>query len=128
MTTANSTTDGATNTKEIIKALGGNGTSANYIARWPVRVVDGGFEDWYLGAVTDYEIFHATRNQSKTLFDQAISRFKGTVINESTHTVFWTSTNINKTVASVYDLRRVDFITTGTKIYGCYGLAFRDVK
>jgi hypothetical protein len=128
VTTANSTTDGPTNTKEIIKALGGNGTSANYIARWPIRIVDGGFEDWYLGAVADYEILHATRNQNKTLFDQAVSRFNGTVINESTHTVFWTSTNINKTIASVYDLRRVDFITTGTKIYGCYGLAFRDIK
>src|SRR5690606_29562985 len=55
---ANSDTDGAANTTAIISALGGPGTSDNFIARWAIRVRDGGYSDWYLGAQRDYEYFH----------------------------------------------------------------------
>jgi len=128
VSTANSDVDGKTNTQEIIKALGGIGTSANYIARWPVRITAGGYADWYLGASADYELFHQVRSANITVFDQAVVAFGGEALVEGTHNVFWTSTNINAQQAKVYDVRRTDVITTGTKIYGCYGLAFRNIN
>src|SRR5690606_21942947 len=82
VSTANSDVDGKTNTQEIIKALGGIGTSANYIARWPVRITAGGYADWYLGASADYELFHQVRSANITVFDQAVVAFGGEALVE----------------------------------------------
>lgn len=126
VTTAMSETDGLTNTNEIIKALGGIGTSANYIARWPIRLTYGGFTNWYLALPQDYLDFYELYQQDKTLFNQKMTSLGGSAFVEATHTTFWTSVNINATQAKMFDMRYgYDGVAPGTKVYGCYGLAFR---
>src|SRR5690606_22398305 len=58
VTAANSDTDGASNTAAINSALVGIGTSPNVFERWAVRVREGEYADWYLGALQDYEYVH----------------------------------------------------------------------
>lgn len=129
VTTANSETDGATNTAEIIKALGGPGTTAGFIARWAIRVKSGGYTDWYLGVGSEYMAFNTLWKQDKAYFNDLMITYGGEdqKIIEGTHNVFWTSTNINKTQARAYDMRNGGTITAGTKIYGCHGFAFRKI-
>jgi len=134
VTGANSETDGKANTAAIITALGGPGTSDNYMARWAIRVRNGGYSDWYLGAVRDYDYFHeawapynlnniSDRNQ----VNQKIAELGGNIVLGSDgQNQFWTSTNVNTTQARVYDVRYTPWISAGTKIYGLYGMAFRD--
>lgn len=124
VTTAMSETDGLSNTNEIIKALGGIGSSANYIARWPVRLTYGGYSDWYLGLPNEYLEFYTLYKQDKTLFNQKMTSFGGTAFIDGTQNTFWTSVNINASQAKMFDIR-YGSIAPGTKIYGCYGLAFR---
>ncbi|NGM90928.1 hypothetical protein G5B35_26855, partial [Parapusillimonas sp. SGNA-6] len=119
----------------IISALGGPGTSANYIARWAIRVRDGGYSDWYLGALRDYEYFHQAwaplvpNNASHVAtINQKISGFGGNIKLQDTHNLFWTSTNISTTHAKAYDVRYNPPYTTGQKVYGARGLAFRDFQ
>mgnify|MGYP001256898803 CR=1 FL=1 len=135
VTAASSDTDGAANTAAIISALGGPGTSANYIARWAIRVRDGGYSDWYLGALRDYEYFHQAwaplvpNNASHVAtINQKISGFGGNIKLQDTHNLFWTSTNISTTHAKAYDVRYNPPYTTGQKVYGARGLAFRDFQ
>lgn len=130
---ANSDTDGAANTTAIISALGGPGTSDNYIARWAIRVRDGGYSDWYLGAQRDYEYFHnawqpllPNSAEGATAINQIIADYGGNIKLRDTHNLFWTSTNISATHAKAYDVRYNPPYTTGQKIYGARGLAFRD--
>lgn len=135
VTAANSDTDGAANTTAIISALGGPGTSDNYIARWAIRVRDGGYSDWYLGALRDYEYFHAAwaplapnSENDALVINQKIANFGGNIKLRDTHNLFWTSTNISATHAKAYDVRYNPPYTTGQKIYGARGLAFRDFQ
>ena len=147
VTAASSDTDGTANTAAIINALGGVGTSANYIARWAIRVRDGGYSDWYLGALQDYEYFHQTWAPSpfspnstataapygdaayeaaRIAFNNKIASYGGNIKLRDTHNLFWTSTNISTTHAKAYDVRYSTPYTTGQKIYGARGLAFRN--
>lgn len=133
VTAANSDTDGASNTAAIISALGGIGTSPNFIARWAVRVRDGGYADWYLGALQDYEYFHdawepvrPNREGDAAAISQYIAHYGGNIKLRDTHNLFWTSTNISATHAKAYDVRLGTPWTTGQKIYGARGLAFRN--
>lgn len=130
---ANSDTDGAANTTAIISALGGPGTSDNFIARWAIRVRDGGYSDWYLGAQRDYEYFHnawlpflPNSAEGAKAINQIIANYGGNIKLRDTHNLFWTSTNISATHAKAYDVRYNPPYTTGQKIYGARGLAFRD--
>ena len=125
VTTAMSTTDGATNTAEIIKALGGPGTTSGYIARWAIRVRNGGYADWYLGVANEYMAFNSLWQQDNSLFNQKMNAYGGVTFVAGTHNMFWTSENISATQARAFDIRNGGLIVPGTKVYGCYGLAFR---
>lgn len=122
---ANSETDGAANTEAIIDALYGPGKSATDMARWAIRVRDGGYDDWYLGAAHDYEIISELRRQNETFFDGMFLKYGGDAFTPNT---YWTSTNVSATKAKMYDKRYYPSITTGTKVYGANGLAFRDIQ
>lgn len=133
VTAASSETDGAANTAAIISALGGTGTSANYIARWAIRVQDGGYSDWYLGALRDYEYFHdawgsllPNTTAGAAEISQKIANYGGNIKLQDTHNLFWTSTNIDAATARAYDVRNVPPWTSGQKIFGARALAFRD--
>lgn len=133
VTVASSDTEGKSNTDAIISALGGIGATPNFIARWAIRVQDGGYSDWYLGAQRDYEHFHAAwmplvpnRANDATTINQRIEALGGDIKLLDTHNLFWTSTNISATHAKAYDVRLGTPWTTGQKIYGARGLAFRD--
>lgn len=133
VTAASSDTDGAANTAAIISALGGAGTSANYIARWAIRVQDGGYSDWYLGALRDYEYFHdawgsllPNTTAGAAEINQKIASYGGNIKLRDTHNLFWTSTNVSATTTKAYDVRYNPPWTTGQKIYGARALAFRD--
>lgn len=133
VTAATSDTDGASNTTAIISALGGAGVSPNFIARWAIRVQDGGHSDWYLGAQRDYEYFHTAwtplvpnRAGDAPSINQQIADFGGNIKLLDTHNLFWTSTNISATNAKAYDVRLSAPWTSGQKIYGARALAFRD--
>ncbi|GEM_PF-1031100 len=133
VTGANSETDGKTNTAAIIAALGGPGTTDTYIARWAIRVRDGGYSDWYLGAVQDYNYFHAlwapNNTSDRDQINQKIAELGGNIVLGSTvQNQFWTSTNVNKDQARIYDVRYNPWIGNGTKIYGLMGMAFRDFQ
>ncbi len=123
---ANSDTNGAANTAAIITALGGPGTTNSDIARWAIRVREGGYGDWYLGAVLDYHYFHALWSPNKRdLLNARIAQLGGDIVLGTTNQ-FWTSTNINKDQAKTYHAGLADPISTGTKIYGLRGMAYRN--
>lgn len=128
VTTAMSTTDGAKNTAEIIKALGGPGTTAGFIARWAIRVRSGGYSDWYLALASEYTAFNTLWVANPTLLNQKLNDYGGITLIEGTHNIFWTSENMNATQARAYDTRNGGAIVPGTKVYGCYGMAFRKIN
>jgi hypothetical protein len=131
VTEATSATDGASNTTAIINALGGIGTSANYIARWAIRVKSGGYTDWYLPVATEYLAFYALFSQNKEAFNDLMESLGGQrfIYGQASgnHRNFWTSENMNNTQArmAVMEGSSAGTIAAGTKIYGCFGLAFR---
>ncbi|HBC29957.1 MAG: PL29 family lyase N-terminal domain-containing protein [Candidatus Dojkabacteria bacterium] len=131
VTEAMSTTDGASNTTAIINALGGIGTSANYIARWAIRVRSGGYADWYLPVAEEYLAFYALFSQDKVVFNDLMESLGGKrfIYGQASgnHRNFWTSENMSNTQArmAVIEGSAAGTIAAGTKIYGCFGLAFR---
>ena len=58
---------------------------------------------------------------------QTVEKYGGTPLIEGTHSTFWTSTNINKTQAKMLDTRTKS-VSPGTKVYGCWTMAFREFK
>src|SRR5690606_40699637 len=96
---------------------------------------DGGYADWYLGALQDYEYFHdawepvrPNREGDAAAISQYIAHYGGNIKLRDTHNLFWTSTNISATHAKAYDVRLGTPWTTGQKIYGARGLAFRNFE
>lgn len=134
VTDAMSTTDGASNTTAIIKALGGPGTSAGFIARWAIRVTSGGYTDWYLPVANEYMLIHQIFNTDKESFNDLMEAYGGQrfIYGQASgnHRNFWTSENINASQAKMAILEggAAGTVSPGTKVYGCYGLACRKIK
>lgn len=125
VTDANNTDDGSVNTPAIISALGGPGTTDAYAARWAIRVRDGGYSNWYLPANNEYELYNIIWQANKKKVYDLMVEYGDNPMIDGTHNTFWTSTNISKTHAGMYDARDGGKVTTGQKIYGCRLLAFR---
>lgn len=130
ITNANSDSDGGTNTAAIIAIYGPPnqaGTNLNIAARWADWVSFGGYTDWYLPAANEMLLFCTIWAADKELMKQAVEKYGGTPLTEGTHSTFWTSTNIDKSKAKMLDTRTKS-VTPGTKVYGCWTMAFREFK
>jgi hypothetical protein len=130
ITGANSDSDGGANTAAIIAIYGPPnqaGTNLNIAARWAAWVSFGGHTDWYLPAADEMLLFCTTWAADKELMKQTVEKYGGTPLIEGTHSTFWTSTNINKTQAKMLDTRTKS-VSPGTKVYGCWTMAFREFK
>lgn len=130
ITGANSDSDGGANTAAIIAIYGPPnqaGTNLNIAARWAAWVSFGGHTDWYLPAEDEMLLFCTIWAADKELMKQTVEKYGGTPLIEGTHSTFWTSTNINKTQAKMLDTRTKS-VSPGTKVYGCWTMAFREFK
>lgn len=130
ITGANSDSDGGANTAAIIAIYGPPnqaGTNLNIAARWAAWVSFGGHTDWYLPAADEMLLFCTIWTADKELMKQTVEKYGGTPLIEGTHSTFWTSTNINKTQAKMLDTRTKS-VSPGTKVYGCWTMAFREFK
>lgn len=130
ITGANSDSDGGANTAAIIAIYGPPnqaGTNLNIAARWAAWVSFGGHTDWYLPAADEMLLFCTIWAADKELMKQTVEKYGGTPLIEGTHSTFWTSTNINKTQAKMLDTRTKS-VSPGTKVYGCWTMAFREFK